>query len=136
MCVATLLVASADLRAGSSYPMIGAGLTPQEITATLSCVLGIEVRYEDISDEEWRGDAVALGLNPHAVEHLSALWQSFRAHRFSLEPVTFEVTETTEKLIGTKPKTFEQFVREERSDLMMTPSLSAELKIRNPVFNA
>ncbi|MHB8455630.1 MAG: NmrA family NAD(P)-binding protein [Acidiferrobacterales bacterium] len=131
-CIATHLLASADLRAGSSYPMIGAVLTPREITETLSGVLGVEVPYEQISDEEWRHDAVAQGLNPHAIEHLSALWQSFRAQGFSPEPVRFEVTKTTERLVGIKARTFKEFVLKERSTLTMAPGLSAELERPNP----
>jgi uncharacterized protein YbjT (DUF2867 family) len=116
------LVAGEDVApAGSGYPVIGAVISLREIIATFGRVLGREVRYEEISDEEWRSGALARGVSQHAVEHLSNLWRTFRTFGRpsgqAPQPARFEVTDTIEKLGGAKPKTFEAFVREEQSAL-------------------
>jgi uncharacterized protein YbjT (DUF2867 family) len=108
--VAAGLLTSPSLTPGSSYPVIGEVLALRDIIATLGRVLGRKVRYQEISDEQWRGGALARGVNQHAVEHLSQLWRSIRT-----APVQFEVTDTIETLGGRAPKTFEEFVREEKS---------------------
>jgi uncharacterized protein YbjT (DUF2867 family) len=119
--VAAGLLSSASVPAGSSYPVIGAVISLREIIATFGRVLGREVRYEEISDEEWRSGALARGVSQHAVEHLSNLWRTFRTFGRpsgqAPQPARFEVTDTIEKLGGAKPKTFEAFVREEQSAL-------------------
>src|SRR3979411_698142 len=76
--VAAGLLTSTSVPAGSSYPVIGAVISLREIIATFGRVLGREVRYEEISDEEWRSGALARGVSQHAVEHLSNLWRTFR----------------------------------------------------------
>ena len=58
-----------------------------------------------------RRDALARGINQHAVEHLSDLWRALRTAGRSPETARFEVTDTIEKLGGAKPKSFEEFVR-------------------------
>jgi len=108
--VAADLLTSPSLTPGNSYPVIGEVLALRDIIATLGRVLGRKVRYQEISDEQWRDGALARGVNQHAVEHLSQLWRSIRT-----APVQFEVTDTIETLGGRAPKTFEEFVREEKS---------------------
>lgn len=108
--VAAGLLTSPSLTPGNSYPVIGEVLALRDIIATFGRVLGREVRYQEISDEQWRDGALARGVNQHAVEHLSQLWRSIRS-----APVHFEVTDTIETLGGRAPKTFEEFVCEEKS---------------------
>ena len=120
--VATGLLTRPTVRAGSTYPVIGTVLALRDIIATFGRVLGREVRYEEISDEEWRSDALTRGVNPHAVEHLSHLWRSLRTAGFSPDSARFEVTDTIEVIGGAKPKAFEEFVREEQNALMVEPS--------------
>jgi hypothetical protein len=98
--------------------VIGAVISLREIIATFGRVLGREVRYEEISDEEWRRDALARGINQHAVEHLSQLWRALRGAGLDPESARFAVTDSIETLGGAKPKTFEAFVREGQSELM------------------
>lgn len=109
--VATELLSSPSLPAGAAYPVIGAVLTVREIIETFVRALGREVRYEPISDEEWRRGALGAGLNPHAVEHLSQLWRFFRESGLPSEYAM--VTEVIEKLSGRRPKTLEEFLRED-----------------------
>jgi len=62
----------------------------------------------DVSDEAW-AEAASSRINAHAVAHLSKLWATFRTRT-----VQYEVTDTIEKLGGRKPKTFAEFVAEEK----------------------
>ena len=114
-CVAVGLLTAAAVPAGAAYPVIGAVISLREIIATFGRVLGREVRYEEISDEEWKSGALARGVSAHAVEHLSNLWRTFRS--FSQRPQRFDITDTIDRLGGAKPKTFEAFVREQRGAL-------------------
>jgi uncharacterized protein YbjT (DUF2867 family) len=111
--VAAGLLTSPSVPPGSSYPVIGEVLALRDIIATLGRVLGRVVHYQEISDEQWRTGALARGVNQHAVEHLSQLWRSIRT-----APAQFEVTNTIETMGGREPKTFEQFVSEEKSTFM------------------
>jgi uncharacterized protein YbjT (DUF2867 family) len=116
--VAVGLLTSPSLTAGTAYPVIGAVISLKEIIATFGRVLAKDVRYEEISDDEWRHDALARGYNAHALEHLSALWKALRAAGLDPERARFAVTDTIEKLGGAKPKTFETFVREGQSEMI------------------
>lgn len=117
--VAVGLLTSPSLTAGTAYPVIGTVISLKDIIATFARVLGKNVRYEEISDEQWRSEAQARGLNAHALEHLSSLWKALRAAGLDPERARFAVTDTIEKLGGAKPKTFEAFVREGQSELMV-----------------
>lgn len=112
--VATGLLLAQSVPAGSAYPVIGAVLPLREIVDTFGRVLGRDVHYEEISDEEWRTGALARGIPAHAVEHLSNLWRTFRTMGRRPE---LAVTDTIATLGGASPKTFEAFVREEKMAL-------------------
>jgi len=115
--VAVGLLSKEQVPAGSSYPVIGAVVSLREIIETFGRVLGRDVRYEEISDEEWRAGALARGLSQHAVEHLSNLWRALRTMGERPQPERFKITDTIEKLGGAKPKTLETFVREDQAAL-------------------
>jgi uncharacterized protein YbjT (DUF2867 family) len=117
--VATALLSGPAAPAGTAYPLIGTVLTLRDIMATFGRVLGRDIQYEEISDEEWRRDAVARGYDPHAVEHLSQLWRSFRSA--GSQSRRLEVTDTIERLGGSRSTSFEEFVRKEQSALMAEP---------------
>lgn len=89
--------------------------------AAFARVLNRDVHYAEITDDEWRSEVLARGWNAHAVEHLSSLWKSLRAASLSAEAARFAVTDTIEKVGGAKPKSFEQFVREQQSELAAQP---------------
>ncbi|QOZ23239.1 hypothetical protein XH93_05925 [Bradyrhizobium sp. CCBAU 51753] len=116
--VAAGLLASPELKAGTAYPLIGATLSLKEIIATFARVLGRDVRYEQISDDEWRQDARARDYNPHAVEHLSSLWRAIRGAAIDPKDPRYAVTGTIEKIGGAPPKPFETFVREKQGELL------------------
>src|SRR5712664_3648390 len=56
--VAVGLLTSPSLTAGTAYPVIGTVVSLKEIIATFGRVLAKDVRYEEISDDEWRRDAL------------------------------------------------------------------------------
>lgn len=116
--VAAGLLTGPQLIAGTAYPLIGATLSLKEIVATFARVLGKNVRYEEISDEDWRRDALARGYNSHAIEHLSALWRAIRGAAIDPNDPSYGVGDTIQGIGGAKPKTFEAFVREGRGELL------------------
>jgi uncharacterized protein YbjT (DUF2867 family) len=117
--VAVGALTSPQVAPGSSYPVIGDVITLRDIVATFERVLGRKVRYQEIPDEAWANAALARGINQHAVEHLSKLWQSIRT-----QPRSFGVTDTIFELGGRKPKTFEQFVREQQAAFKPQPAVA------------
>lgn len=116
--VAAGLLASPQLTPGTPYRLIGATLSLQEIIATFARVLGRDVRYQEISDEEWRREALSRGYNQHAVEHLSSLWRAIRSAAIDPADPRYAVTDAIERIGGGKPKSFEAFVRERQGELM------------------
>jgi uncharacterized protein YbjT (DUF2867 family) len=122
--IAVGLLTSPELTAATAYPAIGSAISIKEIVATFSKVFEMDVQYEEITDDQWRDEALARGWDGHAVEHLSALWTSLRAAGLSAEAGRFAVTDTIEKIGGARPKSFEQFVREQAAE-MMPPRVAA-----------
>jgi uncharacterized protein YbjT (DUF2867 family) len=110
--VAVGLLTGPQLAAGAAYPLIGITISLKEIIATMGRVLGKNVRYEEISDEEWRRDALSRGYNEHAIAHLSALWRALRSAAIDPNDPRYAVTDTIETIGGAKPKSFEAFLRE------------------------
>jgi len=115
--VAAGLLTSPSLRAGTAYRLIGATLSLREIIATFGRVHGRSVQYQEISDEEWRRDALSRGYNEHAIEHLSSLWRAIRAAGIDPNDPQYGVTDTIETIGGAKPNSFEAFVRKHQNEL-------------------
>ena len=115
--VAVGALTSPSVAPGSSYPVIGDVLTLGDIIAVFERVLGHEVRYQEIPDQAWADAALGRGFNPHAVEHLSKLWQSIRT-----QTRRFEVTDTILNLGGKQPQAFEEFVREHKNAFTAQPA--------------
>src|SRR5215471_12450209 len=59
--VAAGLLIRPELTAGTAYPLIGATISLKEIIATFGRVFGRNIRYEEISDEEWKANAASRG---------------------------------------------------------------------------
>jgi uncharacterized protein YbjT (DUF2867 family) len=116
--VAAGLLTATGLRPGTAYPLIGVTLSLPEIIATFGHVLGKNVRYEEISDGQWRREAQARGYNAHALEHLSNLWRVLRGAAINPNDPRYAVSETIEKIGGAKPQTFEPYVRAREAELM------------------
>lgn len=111
------LLTSPSLTAGTTYRVLGAPISLKEIIASFGRVLGRDIGYEEITDDQWRSDALARGYNQHAIEHLSSLWKALRAAGVSSDTARFAVTDTIEKIGGAKPTPFEAFVRQGQSEL-------------------
>jgi uncharacterized protein YbjT (DUF2867 family) len=109
--VAAGVLTAGEVPAGSSYRVIGQVMTVKEIVTALTQGLGRDIAYHDIPDRAW-ADAAATRLNPHALAHLSKLWANFRNPPRGI--ADFAVTDTVEKLGGRRPKSFDEFVREEK----------------------
>jgi uncharacterized protein YbjT (DUF2867 family) len=114
--IAVGLLTGPERAAGSAYPVIGSVNPIREIVGAR--VFDRNVSYEEITDEQWRAEALARGWNAHAVEHLSSLWKSLRAASLSADAGRFAVTDTIEDIGGAVPKTVEQYVRERLSELL------------------
>src|SRR5437763_1075907 len=119
--IAVGLLTGPDRAAGTAYPVIGSANSIGEIVGAFARVFNRDVHYQEITDDQWRSEDLARGWNAHAIEHLSSLWKSLRAAGLSAEAGRFAVTDTIEKIGGAKPKTFEQFVREQKSELAAPP---------------
>jgi uncharacterized protein YbjT (DUF2867 family) len=115
--VAVGVLTSPSVTPRSSYPVIGDVLALRDLVAIFERVLGRKVRYQEVPDKAWADAALARGYNPHAIEHLSKLWQSIRT-----QTRRFEVTDTILKLGGARPKAFEEFVREQAGAFTAQPA--------------
>jgi hypothetical protein len=79
--------------------------TVREIVATLGTAIGQEIRYVPITDEQW-ADAVRVRINPHALDHLTHLWQYFRNSKERRQ-----ATNAIREVTGRNPQTLEEFFR-------------------------
>jgi hypothetical protein len=101
--VAAALLASPSLPSEWVYPLVSETPTVRDIVDTLSRVLGRPIRYVPITDEQW-ADAVKERLNPHALDHLSHLWQHLREGE-----QRYRATDTVCAVTGRNPQTLEKF---------------------------
>lgn len=103
--VAAAFLASPGLPSERVYPLVSETPTVRDIVDTLGRVLGRPIRYVPITDEQW-ADAVKERLNPHALDHLSHLWQHFRKGE-----QRYRATDTVRAVTGRNPQTLEEFFR-------------------------
>jgi uncharacterized protein YbjT (DUF2867 family) len=101
--VAATLLANPGLPSQNVYSLVAETPTVREIAATLSRALGREVRYVPITDEQW-ADAVRERINPHALDHLSHLWQYFRNRKGKQQ-----ATGAIRAITGRAPQNLEEF---------------------------
>lgn len=103
--VAATLLASLDLPSQNVYSLVSETLTVNQIVETLGRAIGRPIRYVPITDEQW-AEAVKARLNPHALDHLSHLWQYFRKGKGH-----HKATDTVRSVTGRDPQTLEEFFR-------------------------
>jgi uncharacterized protein YbjT (DUF2867 family) len=106
---ATLLADPATPSAGA-YDLIAATPTVKEVVGTLSAALQRPIRYVSITDEQW-AEAVRGQMNPHALDHLSHLWQYFRSTERRSGEGARGVTDTIRTVTGGRAQTLENFFR-------------------------
>ncbi len=104
--VAASLLANPNRPSQSAYPVISAAPTVKEMIEALGRAIGRPVRYVAITDEQWV-DAVKERLNPHALDHLTHLWQYFRKGE-----ERYQTTDTVRAVTGRNPQMLEEFFRE------------------------
>jgi hypothetical protein len=83
--VAATLLANPVLPAQSVFALVGETPTVKEVIDALGRAVGRPIRYVPITDEQW-ANAVKERLNPHALDHLSHLWQYFRTVEDRYQP--------------------------------------------------
>ena len=103
--VAATLLASPSLPSQTVYPLVSETPTVREIVETLGRAIGRPIRYVPITDQQW-ADAVKERINPHALDHLSHLWQYFRNSKEQ-----HRATDTVRAVTGRNPQTLEEFFR-------------------------
>ena len=104
--VAATLLANPGAPAQSAYALVGATPTVGEMTEALGRAIGRPIRYVAITDEQW-ANTVKERLGPHALDHLSHLWQTFRKGE-----ERYQTTDAIRMVTGRKPQTLEEFFRE------------------------
>ena len=67
--------------------------------------LARDIRYVEISDEQWSSRAKDYINDAHIVDHLAHLWPYFRTTKD-----VFRINDTISALTGKTPQTLEQFV--------------------------
>src|SRR6516164_3724602 len=104
--VAAALLANPGVPTQNAYALIGETPSVREITEALGRAIGRPIRYVAITDEQWAG-AVKERLGPHALDHLSHLWQTFRKGE-----ERYQTTDAIPVVTGRNPQTLEEFFRE------------------------
>jgi uncharacterized protein YbjT (DUF2867 family) len=103
--VAATLLANPGAPSESAYPLVSETPTVREMTEALGRAFGRPIRYMAITDEQW-ANRVKERLNPHALDHLTHLWQYFRRGE-----ERFQATDAIRVVTGRDPQTLEEFFR-------------------------
>ncbi len=103
--VAATLLAQSGRPGQNVYPLVSETPSVGEIVEALGRAMGRSIRYVPISDEQW-AQAVKERINPHALDHLSHLWQFFRKSE-----QRYQATDAVRVVTGRNPQTFEEFFR-------------------------
>jgi uncharacterized protein YbjT (DUF2867 family) len=103
--VAAALLAASNAPSEKVYPLVSETLTVRQIFESLGRAIGRPIRYVPITDEQW-ADAVKERINPHALDHLTHLWQYFRNSKERRQ-----TTNAIREVTGRNPQTLEEFFR-------------------------
>ncbi|HTA44389.1 MAG TPA: NmrA family NAD(P)-binding protein [Bryobacteraceae bacterium] len=104
--VAAALLANPRVPSQSAYALVSETPTVGEMTEALGSAIGRPIRYVAITDEQW-ANAAKDRLGPHALDHLSHLWQTFRNGG-----ERYESTDAIRIVTGRSPQTLAEFFRE------------------------
>ncbi len=104
--VAASLLAHPGVPSQSAHALVGETPTVGEITEALGRAIGRPIRYVAITDEQW-ASAAKERIGPHALDHLSHLWQTFRKGE-----ERYQSTDAIRMVTGRNPQTLEEFFRE------------------------
>jgi nucleoside-diphosphate-sugar epimerase len=103
--VAATLLAGSNGPSEKVYALVSETPTVREIVKTLGKAIGRPIRYVPITDEQWT-DTVKERINPHALDHLTHLWQYLRTGKEPRQP-----TNGIREVTGQNPQTLEEFFR-------------------------
>ena len=103
--VAATLLANSGVPSQDVYPLVSETPTVREIVETISKATGRSIRYVPITDEQW-AEAVKERINPHALDHLTHLWQYFRNGGARVQ-----ATDAIRMVTDRNPQTLEEFFR-------------------------
>ena len=103
--VAAALLANPGAPSQRAYALVSETPTVREMVESLARAIGRPVRYVAITDEQW-ADAVKVRVNPHALDHLTHLWQYFRKGEEH-----FQATDAFRVVTGRDPQTLEEFFK-------------------------
>jgi uncharacterized protein YbjT (DUF2867 family) len=103
--VAAALLAGSNVPSEKVVPVVSETPTVREIIEILSKAIRRPIRYVPITDEQW-AEAVKERINPHALDHLTHLWQYFRKGKTRARP-----TDAVRAITGRNPQTLEEFFR-------------------------
>jgi uncharacterized protein YbjT (DUF2867 family) len=104
--VAAALLGNPGLPSQNEYALVGETPTVREMTEALGRAIGRPIRYVAITDKQW-ADAAKERLGPHALDHLSHLWQTFWKGE-----ERYQATDAIRMITGRNPQTLEEFFRE------------------------
>jgi uncharacterized protein YbjT (DUF2867 family) len=104
--VAAALLANPSVPSQGAYALVSETPTVREMIEALGRAIGQPIRYVAITDEQW-ANAVKERLGPHALDHLSHLWQTFRKRE-----ERYQTTDAIRMVTGRNPQTLEQFFRQ------------------------
>lgn len=100
-------VLTEDRHAGKTYTLTGPeAISNSRIAEILSSVLGREIKYVDLPAEQLKSSMVAAGVPPWNAGGIVDLGELYRNGGAS------EVSGDVERILGRKPASFEQFVRD------------------------
>ena len=103
--VAATLLANPGVPSQNAFALIGETPSVRKLIDSLAKALARPVRYVAITDDQW-ADAVKERINPHALDHLTHLWQYFRKGEEQ-----FQATDTIRRVTGRNPQTLEEFFK-------------------------
>jgi nucleoside-diphosphate-sugar epimerase len=103
--VAATLLANAGVPEQSVYALVSETPTVRDMIDALGRAVGRPIRYVAITDEQW-ANAVKERINPHALDHLTHLWQYFRRGE-----QRFQATDAIRVVTARDPQTLEEFFK-------------------------
>jgi len=97
---------------GAIYQLVGTGLISQfEVAALISRLLGLEIKAEQISLENWQAQVAKTGLGSYQISALVKMFLHYQAHGFSGSPRMLNW------LLGRQPTSLEECLKREISRL-------------------
>ena len=105
---AAALVITEPGHAGSTYELVGVkALAQKDLAYLLEQALGYDVRYQEVSIDEWKEEAEGAGMGRYQVDTLITMFQYYA--RFGLNGSNFLL----KRLLRRKPGSFSDFIYRE-----------------------